>query len=39
MAADKLYNKELCNLYCSQYVIRLMEEEMHGISTMRTKFL
>ena len=39
MAADKLCNKELCNLYSSQYVIRLIKDEMHGTSTLCTKFL
>lgn len=39
VAADKLYNKELCNLYSSQYVITLIEDEMHGTFTMCTKFL
>jgi len=39
VAADKLYNKELCNLYSSQYVIRLIEDEVHGPCTMCTKFL
>jgi len=39
LAADKLYKKELCDLYSSQYVIRLIEDEMRGTSTMCTKFL
>jgi len=39
VAADKLYNKEICNLFSSQYVTRLFEDEMRGTSAMCTKFL